>query len=264
MQRNPPTLPLLAIESATDALSVAVLGAEGVLAYAEDAGLRRHSSALLPLIDATLRRTGLDLGGLAAMAIASGPGSFTSLRIGLATLKGLAFGRAIPVVGVSTLEVMAAAALAQAGSGAEVLALLDARRGQWYAGAWRTRAGAGTPGEDALALATLAEGLYSPAGLARDLPRSVIGVCPDESDARGDCERAGLRFTAFVDGVAARPRADWVGRIAAVRLARGEGGPAAELRARYLRRAEAEALRTGQAVEAGERERGGDPGGNGR
>jgi tRNA A37 threonylcarbamoyladenosine modification protein TsaB len=132
----------------------------------------------------------------------------------------------------------------------EVLALLDARRGQWYAGAWRRGDGAGE-----LPVATLAEGLYSPAGLAEDLPRAVIGMCPDAVEAREACERAGLRFTAWIEGPAARPRADWVGRVAALRLARGEGGPAADLRARYLRRAEAEAVRTGRAVEAGETER---------
>lgn len=184
------------------------------------------------------------------MAISAGPGSFTSLRIGLATLKGLAFGRDIPAIGVSTLEAMALAALEGEGSGREVLALLDARRGEWYAGAWRAGS---TPGE--VPTSTLVEGLYAPAQLAHDLPRSVVAVSPEAAGAREAFERAGLRFSAWVEGPEARPRAEWVGRLAARRLARGEGQSASTLSARYLRRAEAEARRMGSAVEEGETER---------
>ena len=191
------------------------------------------------------------------MAISAGPGSFTSLRIGLATLKGLAFGRDIAAIGVSTLEAMALAALEgeafrSAGevSGREVLALLDARRGEWYAGAWRA---ASAPG--GVPVPTLIEGLYAPSRLAADLPRAVVGVSPESVGWRAAFEGAGLCFEGCLEGSAAGPRADWVGRLAVRRLGRGEGESAATLSARYLRRAEAEARRTGQRVEAGEIER---------
>ena len=194
------------------------------------------------------------------MAISAGPGSFTSLRIGLATLKGLAFGREILAIGVSTLEAMALAVLegeafrgaggADAESGREVLALLDARRGEWYAGAWRA---ASAPG--GLPVPTLIEGLYAPSRLVADLPRAVVGVSPESVGWRAAFEGAGLCFEDCLEGLAAGPRADWVGRLAVRRLGRGEGGSAATLSARYLRRAEAEARRTGQLVEAGEIER---------
>ncbi|MFO0687227.1 MAG: tRNA (adenosine(37)-N6)-threonylcarbamoyltransferase complex dimerization subunit type 1 TsaB [Myxococcota bacterium] len=264
---------LLALESATDWLSVAVLEAGRVVALEAHAGSRQHSTALLSVVDAALRSAGGGLEAIDAMAISSGPGSFTSLRIGIATLKGLAFGRAIPVIGVSTLEVMALAGLEAAGLGAEastadasagavvgsgagsgagpeVLALLDARRGEWYAGAWRAPASA-----DGLPVDTLAAGLYAPARLVEDLPRPVVAVCPEPGPWREGFARAGLRLAGCIEGAAARPRADRVGQIGLLRLARGEGERASTLSARYLRRAQAEAQRTGQAVEAGETER---------
>jgi tRNA threonylcarbamoyladenosine biosynthesis protein TsaB len=248
---------ILALESATEGLSVALLEGERVVVLREHAQARQHAAVLLAVVDETLREAGLTLGELDAMAITAGPGAFTSLRIGLATLKGLAFGRALPVVGVSTLETMALRGLEgapDAGSdlaaGTEVLALLDARRGEWYAGAWRA---ASTPGE--VPTSTLVEGLYAPAQLVNDLPRSVVALSPEAAGWREGFERAGLRFAACIEGSDARPRADWVGRLAARRLARGEGQPASTLTARYLRRAEAEARRMGSAVEEGETER---------
>ena len=253
---------ILALESATEGLSVALLEGERVVVLREHAEARQHSALLLAVVDETLREAGVALGELDAMAITAGPGSFTSLRIGLATLKGLAFGRDLPVVGVSTLETMALRVLesgredgrerARAGAtaGTEVLGLLDARRGEWYAGAWRA---ADAPGS--VPDATLVEGLYAPEQLAQDLPRSVIAVSPEAAGWRDPFERAGLRIAGWVEGAEARPRADWVGRLAARRLARGEGQSASTLSARYLRRAEAEARRMGSAVEEGETER---------
>ncbi len=248
---------ILALESATEGLSVALLEGERIVVLREHAEARQHASVLLAVVDETLREAGIALAELDAMAITAGPGSFTSLRIGLATLKGLAFGRELPVVGVSTLETMALRVLESApesGSGltagAEVLTLLDARRGEWYAGAWRAGS---TPGE--VPTSTLVEGLYAPAQLAHDLPRSVVAVSPEAAGGREAFERAGLRFSAWVEGPEARPRAEWVGRLAARRLARGEGQSASTLSARYLRRAEAEARRMGSAVEEGETER---------
>ncbi|MEZ4330260.1 MAG: tRNA (adenosine(37)-N6)-threonylcarbamoyltransferase complex dimerization subunit type 1 TsaB [Myxococcota bacterium] len=253
---------LLALESATDRLSVAVLEDDRVRALREHVGSRAHSTALLSVLDATLREAGVALDAIGAMAITTGPGSFTSLRIGLATLKGLAFGRALPVVGISTLEAMALRVLeaeptagqgppVQARGDVSVLALLDARRGEWYAGAWRAADAA-----DDLPVEALPAGLYSPTRLAEDgAGQPVIAVCPEPGDWARAFEAAGLRIVHRVEGAQAAPRADHVARLARRRLARGEGGAAAALTARYLRRAQAEALRTGRAVEPGAAER---------
>jgi tRNA threonylcarbamoyladenosine biosynthesis protein TsaB len=237
---------LLAIESATDWLSVSLHEGDRVVQLREAEGTRQHASALMPLIAETLAEAGWELADLDALAASVGPGSFTSLRIGLATLKGLAFGHDLPAVGVSTLEAMASGALdgARASSGDAVLALLDARRGEAYAGAWQW--GGARPSQ------TLAEGLYAPAELAADLSRRICLVCPEPAAWRADFEAAGLEIGSVVEGPAARPRADRVGVLALAALDRGEGRPAEALSARYLRRAEAEAKRLGGPVEEGE------------
>lgn len=253
---------LLAIESATDSLSIAFLEDDEVVLLCEAGGVRQTASELMPLVDRGLTQVAWSIDDVQALAVSAGPGSFTSLRIGLATAKGLAFGRDWQAVSVSTLEAMALAVFegesgAQiAADGLEVVALLDARRGEWYAGGWSCAPATGAGLEP-----TLAEGLYAPEQLAVDLAREVVLVTPDRADARSGFERAGLRIATTIEGDAARPRADWVGRLAVRRLARGEGGPARDLAARYLRRAEAEAKRLGGPVEAGELARIDEPGG---
>ncbi len=238
---------VLAIESATDWLSVALLDGDRVVELRRSDSIRQHAAVLLPMIDATLTAAGLDLDGIDALAVSTGPGSFTSVRIGLATVKGLALRREIEAVGVSTLEAMALAGLEAEGAGGEVLSLLDARRGEWYAGSW-TRSGAlASPPRPALA-----EGLYSPDRLAAALSGPLRVLAPEAGGWLEALEAAGVELASRLLGEAARPSAEWVGRLAQLRLAAGEGGAARELAARYLRRAEAEAKRLGGPVEAGE------------
>jgi tRNA threonylcarbamoyladenosine biosynthesis protein TsaB len=242
------TRTLLAIESSTDWLSVALLKGENVLVFEEHAHSRQHASALLPAIDAVLTRGGLGLDDLDAIGIATGPGSFTSLRIGLATVKGLALGREIVSIGVSTLEAMAFSILeGESETGAGVVALLDARRGEWYAGGWSMPANPG-----GLPIATLPEGLYAAGRLREERNLESIVMSPDAALWRRGCDDAGVPTGRMIEGRAARPRADSVGRLAARRLALGEAVPVARLQARYLRRAEAEAKRLGAPVEEGE------------
>ena len=243
------TRTLLAIESSTDWLSVALLRDEEVLALEEQEDSRQHASALLTTIDAVLTREGLGLDDLDAIGVSTGPGSFTSLRIGLATVKGLAFERPLLGVGVSTLEAMALSVLeddSRVGA-CEVVALLDARRGEWYAGGWSRTGRPGSP-----PVATLPEGLYAPRQLAEDLRGDVVMLTPEPAGWRRAFEEDSVRLSDVVEGRAARPRADWVGRLAQRRLARGGGVLVSTLGARYLRRADAEARRLGGAVEEGE------------
>lgn len=248
---------ILAIESATDWLSVALLEGERILEMRRSDARMQHASVLLPAIDACLRAADMDLDGIEGLAIATGPGSFTSLRIGLATVKGLAFRREIEVVGVSTLEAMALAGLeGEAGSeegDPEVVAILDARREEWYAGSWRPGASpSGVP------MPGLAEGLYGSERLATALAAGVASKsavrirAPEDGSWRAAFEAAGIPMSDLVLGDAARPSAEWVGRLGQRRLALGEGLSASQLTARYLRRAEAEARRLGGPVEIGE------------
>jgi tRNA threonylcarbamoyladenosine biosynthesis protein TsaB len=242
---------LLAIESATDWLSIAFFEAGALQLGRRADGTRQHAAALMPMVAAGLAELGWTVGQLDALGLSTGPGSFTSLRIGLATAKGLAFGRDWAGVGVSTLEAMAVAAEGGvAEPGDVVVALLDARRGEWYAGGWRLGAqGTFAPERETV----LAEGLYEPAALAADLPASArpVLICPERAGWREALDAAEVPTERRVEGAAARPDAEDVGRLALEALAAGAGEPVEGLAARYLRRAEAEAKRLGRPVESG-------------
>jgi tRNA threonylcarbamoyladenosine biosynthesis protein TsaB len=230
---------ILAVETATCVMSVALVRAGEVLAEVSSCDGRMHAERLLPGVDAALRLAGVSLDDVAAYAVSIGPGSFTGLRIGLATVKGLALADGRPVVPVSTLAALASAAPGAAGP---VAALLDARRGEVYAAAWPTVAVEGEP--------CLAESVYTPELLAERLPSpcTVVvgeGAAPAAEWLRARCGAA-LWLLPADEGAA---RASRVARLAARTLAAGGAGRAAELVPRYLRRAEAEARRTGRPLE---------------
>ncbi len=132
---------LLAIEASGQALSVALFE-NGRLA--KDVSLSekrlRHSETLLPAVDGLLKETGLSVGDIEAFAVTRGPGSFTSVRIALATALGLAYPEKRPVYALNTLEVLAAGIEPSAESAGPPLGerplrlpMLDARKGEVYA-----------------------------------------------------------------------------------------------------------------------------------
>jgi tRNA threonylcarbamoyladenosine biosynthesis protein TsaB len=135
---------LLAFDTATPATTVALQTGDGPAREARDdppEGMRpRHTSALLGLADGLLRDAGLGWADLTRIAVGVGPGTFTGLRIGLATARALAATRAIPLVGVSTAAALALGAWEQARErGADhVAAVIDARRGEVFAAVWPT------------------------------------------------------------------------------------------------------------------------------
>jgi len=145
---------VLGIDSATPIASVAVLDgdpgkspAEGarVLATGES-DAAGHRADLLVLIDRVCREAGVTPAELDAIAIGAGPGSFTGLRIGMATAKGITFAAGKPLWAVSSL-----AALAHRIDKPLVIAVLDARRGELYVGAYRrTDAGIALDGDERL------------------------------------------------------------------------------------------------------------------
>ena len=129
---------LLALESSAKAASCAVFEDGQVLASAwQSAGLT-HSRTLLPMVEDMLRNSGCALRDVDGIAVAAGPGSFTGLRIGVASAKGLAWGAEKPCVPVSTLEAMAWP-LAHL-EGVTVCAM-DARRQQIYNAVFRAKGG---------------------------------------------------------------------------------------------------------------------------
>ena len=132
-------MPVLAIDTATRAQSAAVAAHGRVLAESAVDTSSSHSTSLLRSVQEVLRGAGVDLEGLTAIAVTAGPGSFTGIRIGMATAKGLALSTGIRLAGFSTLHVLAEALCAALPSGEMIMicALLDAGRGQVYRGAYR-------------------------------------------------------------------------------------------------------------------------------
>lgn len=124
---------LLAIETATETCSVALAMGEEVHEYYEHAP-RRHAELLLPWVQQLMTQAGLGFGELDAIAFSRGPGSFTSLRIGIGIVQGLAWASDCPVVPVSSLAATAQAAATEGISSA--LVALDARMEEVFTGAF--------------------------------------------------------------------------------------------------------------------------------
>lgn len=128
---------LLAIETATEACSVA-LWIDGALCERHELAPRRHAELVLPMVDAVLAEGGVAKRELDAIGVGRGPGAFTGVRLAIAVAQGLALALDRPVVPVSTLAALALGACTGADAAAvPILALIDARMGEVYAGCYR-------------------------------------------------------------------------------------------------------------------------------
>lgn len=124
---------LLAIETATESCSVALL-VDGELITRSELAPRRHAELLLPMCDQVLAEAGIARSQLDAIAVGRGPGAFTGVRLAVSAAQGFALGLDRPIVPVSSL---AALALEAPDNGAPILALIDARMGEVYAGCFQ-------------------------------------------------------------------------------------------------------------------------------
>jgi tRNA threonylcarbamoyladenosine biosynthesis protein TsaB len=130
--RAPPTI--LAIDTATETCSVALIQGEWLIERAEAVG-QKHSERALPMVDEVLKDAGLALADVDAFAFGAGPGSFTGLRIACGLVQGLAFGVGRPVVPVGNLRALAAAAFEPGDT--LLLAAIDARMQESYCAVYR-------------------------------------------------------------------------------------------------------------------------------
>ncbi|ACF45195.1 peptidase M22 glycoprotease [Prosthecochloris aestuarii DSM 271] len=152
---------ILAIECSHLFISVALDLGGRVLEERADAW-QKTAETMVPLIDGLLVKAGVALGDLDALAISSGPGSFTALRIGMATAKGLAFGAGLPLIPVSTMEALVLAAAERFDADC-IVPVIPARKGEYYYTLWsREAAPAWSAGRDisfasAVDIAALAE-----------------------------------------------------------------------------------------------------------
>lgn len=149
---------ILAIDSSAVSASVAVSEDKAVLANAFCNNGLTHSQTLLPMVDDVLCRSNLSAKDIECIAVTTGPGSFTGVRIGVALAKGLAFSHSIPCIGVSTLELIAAGVSRQ---NAIVLACMDARRSQIYTATFESETLLRLSEDEAVAVASLPERINS-------------------------------------------------------------------------------------------------------
>jgi tRNA threonylcarbamoyladenosine biosynthesis protein TsaB len=124
---------ILAIDTALDACAAGVLdtGAGQMIAQESLAMKRGHAEALMPLIARVVRASGIAFAALDRIAVTTGPGSFTGLRVGLSAARGIALAASKPVVGVTTLTAYAAPVVSQNGE-QPVISAIDARHDQVY------------------------------------------------------------------------------------------------------------------------------------
>lgn len=217
---------ILAIETATDACSVALLAAGG-LAVRHAVAPRRHAELVLAMVDEVLAEAGRDLASIGAVAFGRGPGSFTGVRIAAGVAQGLAFGADLPVVAVSTLHALAEGTRRRSGA-TRVLAALDARMGEVYWGAYRAATAEGALVE------ALPECVRAPHLVPLPDGDGWVGAGPGWEACR---EALSARAGAALAGVHARdlPEARDVAAIAAVLAARSGGGPPESAVPVYLR-----------------------------
>ncbi len=223
---------VLGIETSSLHGGVALVGAEGLIAeYVLNIEVT-YSERLLPAIERVLADAGLTVGDLGGLAVAIGPGSFTGLRIGLSTAKGLAVASGQPLVGVPTLRALA---WALPFSPHPICPILDARKGEVYCALFRWAGGelAQAMEDAALPPEALAARIAEPTLFVGD---GVAAVGPFLARALGP--RA-LFVSPPLSG--ARPVA--VASLGRERLLRGERDDPAALVPRYLRPSEAELKR---------------------
>lgn len=202
-----------AFETATEWCSVA-LWLDGELRSLERRAPNGHAELALPMLERLLAGAGCRAGDLQAVAFGAGPGAFTGLRIACGLAQGIAFARGLPVIGISTLE-----AMAEESGAARVVACLDARMGEVYSaaleaegGRWRER---------------MPARCTRPADFAVPEGGAWIG-CGNGFDVYGP-----MGMTRVLPEV--HPTAAAVARLAAPRLAAGEGVDAALAAPNYVR-----------------------------
>ncbi len=220
---------LLAVDTATPGGSVALYAGQQLLAECYRKLPGTHSDWLMNAIERLLAEARVKATDLNLLAVVHGPGSFTGLRVGMATIKGLAIGTGVPVVGLSSLQVLAAGLPF---ANYPVCALLDARKKEVYAGLFDNRKGLPQPlGEErVLPPEVLLESLHGEVLFVGDgalVYRTLIVSMLGER-----AHFAGLSHIA--------PRAGLLGGLALQRRDAGETVSLAGLKPVYLRASEAE------------------------
>jgi len=220
---------ILAVDTATRSCSVAVTENSTVLGEITNISDQTHSIHLLDLVHTVIQDAGLTLSALDGFAVTRGPGSFTGLRIGISSVKGLALGANKPVVGISSLETLAQQMTPTSNL---ICPLIDARKGEIYSAAFR----------------------FDTEGLTLALEESVSA--PDEmlQNIHGPCIFVGSGAVLYRDFIIDRLgdlaciapqerhiiQASTVAYLALKRFESGDAGEVADLVPRYIRESDAQ------------------------
>ncbi len=130
---------VLGIDTATPRAGIAVVRGKNTLASLFTDGDKTHSETLLVSLVSLIGKAGITLGDVDLLALGLGPGAFTALRVGVTTVKALSYGLAVPVVGISTLDVLARGVMEYEGGYKGLVApVIDARKGEVYTALFRT------------------------------------------------------------------------------------------------------------------------------
>jgi tRNA threonylcarbamoyladenosine biosynthesis protein TsaB len=218
---------LLAIDTATRAASIALYDETGVLAELTWRSRENHTVELMAQIVRLLDLAHAPKSDLRAIGVASGPGSFTGLRVGMSVAKGLAYGCAIPIFGVPTLD---AVALPHAWQAAPIWAILAAGRGRFSVAKYTSQRGAISRVSD-YALVNI-DGLGELATRATDASM-LFGGDVDEAMTNRLKEKFGARAVIASPAMNVR-RAGFIAELAWARFCRGESDDVATLAPMYL------------------------------
>ena len=241
---------ILALDTTTRAGSAAVMRDDEVLAVVQGDASRTHGERLPGELDRALSEVGIARRELNLLVVASGPGAFTGLRIGLAAMQGLAMVLEVPVIGVSALDAVAETlwpSLAAEWHASRVVVWMDAQRGEVFDGRF-------VPGPAAADLAWIGDG-HPNVGP----PAAALGLLPETwrhgTLFAGDgAERYRHNIAAWSAAapIAPHPAAltPALARIGRRRAQRGEAGPPHALQPLYVRRPDAELERQRRSTSA--------------
>lgn len=226
---------ILAVETATERIGVALIGSEGVCASFEATRGRHHAEIVVPAIEFVCRHGGVAVSELSAIAVDVGPGLFTGMRVGLATAKAMGQALDVPLIGITSLEVLAYSCRHVSGV---IVPVVDARKGQVFFGFHRAPSDSSTSeGTQMLGEARVGDVAELIAAI-EDRGQRVI--CVGDGAVRYRSELDGHPLVHLADAHSAHPRADNLAIMAMRRALREQWSDARDVQAVYLRAPDAE------------------------
>jgi tRNA threonylcarbamoyladenosine biosynthesis protein TsaB len=220
---------ILGIESATQQVGCAIGGHEGVIAHFESARGRRHAETLVPAIDFVRRQARIDLSEISVVAVDIGPGLFTGMRVGIATAKAMAHALRVPMIGISSLDLLA---FPLRHTSRVIATVIDARRGELFYALYRQVPGGVQRISD--------HQLGTPADLSAELDavgHDTLCVGDGALRYRDVLERKGVEFA---EQWLAHPSAGPLVQLAHARALREDWVNSWEIEPLYLRKPDAE------------------------